>query len=60
MRNGEGPIMARAYDLMGLIHSGEISDNDLELAAKLHREHVKKHGSQFKEEKEIDDKHNEF
>ena len=57
MRNGEGLIMAPAYDLMGLIHSGEISDSDLELAAKLYREHVKKHGSQSDEEKKIDDKH---
>ena len=52
-------IMARAYDLMGLIHSGEISDGDLELGAKFYREHLKEHGSQLAEEKLIDDKHKE-
>ena len=44
---------------MGLYHSGEISDADLELAAKLHREHMKKHGSQMQEERIIDAKHQE-
>ena len=52
-------IIARAYDLMGLICSGEISDDDLELATKLYREHLKEHGSQSAEEKLIDDKHKE-
>ena len=51
--------MAGSSDLMALIHSGEISAADLELAAKLHMEHVKKHGSQTQEEKVIADRHKE-
>ena len=46
MRNAEGLIMARAYNLSAAITNGEITKSELKLAKKMAAEHARKHGSQ--------------